>query len=106
MSDLINRKAALDALNVTLGEGYAIAKAAPADRFLDGYLYGVTRAREIVGVLPHIGTCANCEHWAEYGETPPHTDGECCSRAYLHGNEPIFTKPDHFCAAWKARDNA
>lgn len=46
--------------------------------------------------------CATCQHWQTWGNT----DGECCSDAYLKANEPVFTRPAHFCAAWKRREAA
>ena len=52
MSELIEYKKALDALNFTAQECYRASKAAPSDLYLAGYADGVDRAHGVVRDLP------------------------------------------------------
>lgn len=104
MTDLIERKAALDALRFTADEIDRAVQHAPRDMYLRGFTDGLGRAHEMVRDLTNEHhRCATCAFHHDFGSK---TDGECTADVYTKGDQPVFTKSNHLCAAWEMRRGA
>jgi hypothetical protein len=64
---------------------------------------GQSAIEDVIRDITAIGTCATCEHWEQVMAFSE--NGDCMAEVYdtSHGGA-VETPPDHFCAAWKARD--
>jgi hypothetical protein len=98
-SDLIPRAEALRRIR-ELHAGIYRANCTPMTAAV-GNMLGVVYSD--IAAIPAIGTCATCEHWEQVMAFSE--NGDCMAEVYetSHGGA-VETPPDHFCAAWKARD--
>ena len=108
MSDLIRREDAVGPIERKLDESVAAYIKAVVDGFPDAGLGDMRRSavlREVLTVLralPGIGTCKDCAEWLQY----PFDEIErgSCGSVEMDCDDRPWTKPDFYCAAWKAKE--
>lgn len=107
MSDLIRREDAVAAAETIENAALSRAERArnvEADLVASSEASSANMVAYAIRAIPiAVGTCANCAEWQQY----PFDEierGTCESGEIDSGDGSPWTKPDFFCAAWKAKE--